>query len=178
MSSCHLPSGRCGLKCLTGEHVVTADRSPPFGEVWIEIPKTAEHSASNASHLPSGRCGLKSQPGLGLSTVGSHLPSGRCGLKSATTTIIGICILSPPFGEVWIEIRAAPRPGHPRGHLPSGRCGLKYPRVRDRADRRPSPPFGEVWIEMDTCREAPAISGHLPSGRCGLKYAAFGFGFE
>ena len=64
-----------------------------------------------------------------------------------------IAILSPPFGEVWIEIRML-KLGYPWtfGHLPSGRCGLKY-RSDELATRvQGSPPFGEVWIEIDGCR--------------------------
>ena len=78
----HLPSGRCGLKFPREVRVYQKTMSPPFGEVWIEIPLLLVGLFPSIGHLPSGRCGLKLCLRYLLLLGHGHLPSGRCGLKS------------------------------------------------------------------------------------------------
>ena len=100
----------------------------------------------------------------------SHLPSGRCGLKFGRSGQARISQKSPPFGEVWIEIRTCDNQRHTGMSPPFGEVWIEIYSNSWSISVNTSPPFGEVWIEIvRPCRVIFGYVRHLPSGRCGLK---------
>ena len=165
-------------------------QSPPFGEVWIEIMPAPHWGRWRAVTSLRGGVDCNFVEPLAKTGASGHLPSGRCGLKCRRGQCPCGVWVSPPFGEVWIEIRrrwtrismtarhlpsgrcglkSRPARRHPdrARHLPSGRCGLKSSNGEHRRTVRGSPPFGEVWIEI-MLATPPPLSRCVTSLRGGV----------
>ena len=150
--TCHLPRGRCGLKCCSVRCFSRLALSPSARKVWIEIIDGATLVTTNNVTFREEGVDWNLCPRVLQASSFRHLPRGRCGLKLCCWYLGDSTLQSPSARKVWIEITNPPR----------------------RLRRQRSPSARKVWIEIKKrCAFGSPVICHLPRGRCGLKSSLF-----
>ena len=81
-----------------------SEKSPPVGEVWVEIRTAMLTMTAIIRRLPWGRCGLKCQRTEMVITALSSPPVGEVWVEIGVHLETDRGQMSPPVGEVWVEM--------------------------------------------------------------------------